>query len=302
MTGTTKGILATVGTFLIWGFSPLYYKMLVHVPAAEVMAHRVIWSLVFFAALLAVQGRLGEVRGALRGRRQVAIVVAASVLISVNWFMLIYATQIDRVTELSLGYYIYPLVAVLAGRFLYGEHLSRLQVAAVAMAGAAVALLTWGLGVLPWISLSLAVTFGLYGILKKGLPVGPVVSVTAEVVVLMPVVALLLFAVYREGAGHFGGSMADTLLLIGAGPMTATPLILFSYAIRRVAMSTVGLMLYMNPTLQFFCAVVLFGEPFTRWHAVAFPAIWLALALFTWEALRQDLAARRAVARAAESS
>ncbi|MCB1343576.1 MAG: EamA family transporter RarD [Pseudooceanicola sp.] len=293
MRETTKGLLAVVGTFLIWGLSPAYYKMLTHVPAIEVMAHRVIWSLVFFAALLAFQGRLGEIRGALRGGKRIAIVVAASALISVNWFMLIYATQINKVTEVSLGYYVYPLVAVLAGRFLFGEYLSGLQMAAVALAGAGVALLTWGLGVVPWISISLALTFGLYGILKKGLPVGPVVSVTAEVLVFMPVIGLILFDVYRTGPGHFGLDPWDTLLLIGAGPMTATPLILFSYSIKRVPMSTVGLLLYMNPTLQFLCAVFLFGEAFTRWHALAFPVIWVALAIYTWEVLRLDRVSRR---------
>ncbi|GHF44877.1 EamA family transporter RarD [Seohaeicola zhoushanensis] len=302
MSETGKGMMAVVGTFLIWGVSPAYYRLLSHVPPLEIMSHRVIWSLVLFSGLLAVQGRLGEVGAALRGRRQLGILVLASTLISANWFLFIYATQIDRVTETSIGYYIYPLLAVLLGWVVYKERLSLLQWLAVGLAGTAVALLTWGLGILPWFSLAIALSFALYGLSKKALTSGPVVSVTAEVLVMLPFICLVMVGIYASGPGHFGWSLRDSLLLIGAGPMTAIPLFFFSYALRRVAMGTVGLMLYMNPTLQFLCAVFVFGEAFTRWHAIAFPMIWLALACYTWEVLRRERAARRAVVRASEIS
>ncbi|SFU16611.1 EamA family transporter RarD [Sedimentitalea nanhaiensis] len=294
MTQGQHGILAMIGAAVIWGTSPLYYKMLAHIPPLEVLAHRTFWSLVFFAGVLAVQGRLGEMRAALADRRRLALIVLAALLVSTNWFLFIFATQIGRNTETSLGYYIFPLLAVLIGRFAFGERLDRLQWLAVGLATLAVALLTWGLGVVPWISLTLAVTFGLYGAIKKFLPLGPVVSVTCEVLVILPLSAGVLLWVHAQGQGSFGLSLTDSVLLIASGPITALPLILFAMAARRVSMSTVGLLQYINPTLQFLCAVMLFTEPFTIWHQIAFPLIWTALALYSLATLRQDRAARRA--------
>lgn len=293
MSEAHKGILAIIGACVIWGTSAIFYKFLVHVPAHEVLAHRAFWSLIFFAGILVLQGRLGEVRSALSTLRGMGLIVLASLMVSVNWFLFIFATQIDRITETSLGYYIFPLMAVLIGWFAYGERLDRIQGFAVALATLAVVILTWGLGVAPWISLALATTFAFYGAIKKNLAVGPVVSVTCEVLVFLPVVALILAYVYSQGPGAFAKNFRDTALLMASGPITALPLILFSYAARRVAMSTVGLLQYINPTLQFFCAVVLFGETFTKWHAIAFPMIWVALAIYSVAVFRQDRAARR---------
>lgn len=295
MTEARKGVLAMIGAAVIWGLSPLYYKLLTHVPPLEVLAHRTFWSLILFAGLLAMQGRLVEVGRALRGWRRAGLIAVASLMISTNWFLFIYATQVDRVTETSLGYYIFPLVAVMIGRFAFGEQLGSAQWAAVGLAALAVAILTWGLGGLPWISLTLAVTFGLYGAIKKTLPVGPMVSVTCEVLVLAPVSLGVLLWVQAQGQGVFGQSGRDTVLLLASGPITALPLILFSYAARRASMATVGLLQYINPTLQFLCAVAIFAEPFTPWHQAAFPLIWVALAIYSLAALRQDRAARRRV-------
>ncbi|MEY8838527.1 EamA family transporter RarD [Cribrihabitans sp. XS_ASV171] len=306
MSETTKGILAMIGACTIWGLSPIYYKLLAHIPAPEVMAHRITWSLVFFAGVLAVQGRLPVLRAAFSGGRRIATIVLASAMISTNWFLFIFATQIGRNTETSLGYYIFPLVAVLLGRFVLGERLGRIQWGAIALAFAGVSVLTVGLGVAPYISLALAVTFGLYGLIKNGLPLGPVVSVTAEVAVVAPFALALLAArhggIYGEGAGAFGASLQDSLLLMLSGPLTASPLILFSAAARRVAMSTVGVLQYINPTLQFLCAVILFGEAFSPVHQAAFALIWAAVALYSLGAFRQDRAARRAAMAASGSS
>ncbi|MDK3074117.1 EamA family transporter RarD [Sedimentitalea sp. JM2-8] len=294
MTETQKGVLAMIGAAVIWGVSPIYYKLLAHVPPVEVLAHRTFWSLVFFAGLLALQGRLPELGRALSGWRRIGLIALAALMVSVNWFLFIYATQIDRNTETSLGYYIYPLVAVLLGRFLFAERLGAAQWIAVTLAALAVAVLTAGPGVVPWISLTLALTFGLYGVIKKLLPIGPMVSVTCEVLVIAPLSVGALVWIQAQGQGAFGQSWRDTLLLLASGPVTALPLILFSTAARRISMATVGLLQYINPTLQFLCAVVLFGELFTPAHRIAFPLIWAALAIYSLAALRQDRASRRA--------
>lgn len=294
MTDTGKGILAMIGAAGIWGISPVYYKLLAHIPAAEVMTHRTVWSLVFFAGLLAVQGRLVEIARVLRTPRRLGLIVLASLMVSTNWFLFIYATQIDRNTETSLGYYIYPLVAVLVGRFAFAERLGVAQWVSVVLAAGAVAVLALGLGALPWISLTLAATFALYGVIKKLLPVGPIVSVTCEVLIAVPVALAVSVWLYRQGDIDPSYSARDLVLLLGSGPITAFPLILFTVAARRVPMATVGLLQYLNPTLQFLCAALLFGEVFTPYHQVAFPMIWIALAIYSVATLRQDRAARRA--------
>lgn len=294
MSNAQSGILAMVAACFIWGLSPIFYKLLVHIPASEVLAHRALWSLVLFAGILAVQGRLGEMRIVLTNRRRVILTFVAALMITTNWFLFIKATQIGQNTQSSLGYYIYPLVAVVIGRFVFGEYLSRTQWMSVGLATFAVMLLAVGLGTVPWISLILATTFGIYGALKKDLPAGPVVSVTCEILILLPLWLGLLWMANVNGQGAFGLNWRDSLLLIASGPITSLPLILFSFASRRVPMSTVGVLQYLNPTLQFLCAVLLFGEVFTRWHAIAFPMIWMALAVFSIAVWRQDKAARKA--------
>ncbi|MFT7594616.1 MAG: chloramphenicol-sensitive protein RarD [Paracoccaceae bacterium] len=293
MTDPQKGILAMIGAGLIWGLAPILYKALSHIPATEVLAHRTGWSLVLFSGILALQGRLGHIRLALTGKRQIALILAASVMISINWFIFILAIQIGHATEASLGYYIFPLVAVVIGRFVFGERLGRAQQVAVALAALAVGVLTWGLGVAPWISLVLAVSFGLYSAIKKHLPVGPMVSVTCETLFFLPLGLGILAYHHGSGQGAYGTNLTDSALLMLSGPLTALPLILFAFAARRLALSTVGLMQFINPTLQFVCAVAIFGEPFTQWHQIAFVLIWIAVAIFSVATLRQDKARRR---------
>jgi len=297
MSDQQKGILAMIGAGLIWGLTPILYKALSHIPATEILAHRTTWSLVFFAAILGVQGRLGHIRLALTGKRQIALILAAAATISINWFIFILAIQIGHATEASLGYYIFPLVAVVIGRFVFGERLGPAQQVAVALAALAVGVLTWGLGVAPWISLVLATSFGLYSAIKKHLPVGPMVSVTCETLFFLPLGLGILTYHHGNwpgsGQGTYGTNLTDSALLMLSGPLTALPLILFAFAARRLTLSTVGLMQFINPTLQFVCAVAIFGEPFTQWHQIAFVLIWVAVAIFSIAALRQDKAARR---------
>ncbi|MBU2982706.1 EamA family transporter RarD [Lentibacter algarum] len=278
---------------LVWGFSALYYKALAHIPPLEILAHRTLWSFVIFAGLLAVQGRLAALKGAVNTPRAAFIIGLAALMISVNWFSFIFSIQVGRATEAALGYYIFPLVAVLLGRIVFGERLGVVQWLAVALATGAVSLLTYGLGVAPWISLIVAFTFGLYGVVKKQLDIGPVVSVTAEVGMLVPVALVVLAVVHMRGQGHFGSAAWESGMLVFAGLLTALPLMLFSYATKRLQLSTVGLLQYINPSAQFFCAVVVFGEPFSGWHQLAFAMIWAGLLLYSLAALLQDRAARR---------
>lgn len=282
MNERAKGIWAMIATCVIWGLSPIYYHAIKHVPPGEVLAHRTLWSLALFSVILALQRRLPELGAALVSRR-IGVIVLAALMISANWLLFIWSVQAGRVVESSLGYYIFPLVAVCLGVVVFRERLRPAQIAAVGLAAGAVVVLTLGLGAAPWVALGLAVTFGFYGVLKKGLPLGPVLSVGAEVTVLAPLAVVWLAL---TGAGHFGTDAATTALLVGSGALTAVPLILFSYATRRVELATIGLMQYLNPTLQFFCAVAVFAEPFTRWHMIAFALIWSALALYTWSGLR----------------
>ncbi|XXK29710.1 EamA family transporter RarD [Rhodobacteraceae bacterium nBUS_24] len=292
-TEVQKGVLAMVVACLVWGLSPLYYKMLVSVPPIELLSHRTLWSMVLFALILLMQGRLRGAVGVLGNKNIMATLFIAALMIAFNWFVFIYSIQINRATETSLGYFIFPLVSVIFGVVLFRENLSRAQISAVMLAAFAVLILTYGLGQVPWIALSVSISFGIYGVIKKSLSIPAIVTVTLEVLLLSPIALMILYFYDASGSGgQFGQSASISLLLILSGPMTATPLILFSYATRRVALATVGILQYINPSLQFLCATVLFLEPLSIWHAVAFPLIWFALALYTWASFQT---ARRSI-------
>ncbi|GGF81571.1 chloramphenicol-sensitive protein RarD [Mameliella alba] len=289
----TQGILLMIGACSIWGLSPIYYKLLLHVPPLELLAHRTFWSLIVFAGLLAVQGRLRELRGAVGRPRAALITAIAALMITANWFLFILSVQIGQVRETSLGYYTFPLVAVLLGVVVLRERLSALQWVAVGLATLAVAQLTWGLGAAPWIALVLATTFGIYGIVKKRLSVGPVVSVTGEVLLLAPFALGWLAVLELQDKAIFGDDLYTSGLLVFSGLLTALPLVLFSAAAQRVNMTTLGVLQYLNPTLQFICAVVIFKEPLTPFHLIAFGLIWAALAIYSASGFAQDRARRK---------
>ncbi len=292
------GILAILTASCIWGLSGLFYKALAHVPPLEVLAHRTLWSLLFFGIILGFRGRLGAVLVALKSRRTVAALALAAVMISLNWGGYITSIQLEYALEASLGYYFFPLTVVLLGAVFMGERFSRGQGVALALMGAAVAVLTFGLGTPPWIALFLASTFSIYALIKKQVNAGPMVSVFIEVLLLAPLAMVWLYGAHRFGwatvprpAGWFGSRWQDTILLMLTGPMTAGPLLLFSFAAQRVRLSTLGLIQYLNPTLQFSVAALVFAEPVTRWHAIALPIIWAALALYYVETKRRELSA-----------
>lgn len=290
MNDQAKGIAALLVACSIWGLSPIFYKELAHLPPLDVLAHRTAWSLGFFLIYLGLRGSLREIPAAFRAGRFWAIGLA-TLMVSTNWFLFILSTQIDRVTEASLGYFIFPLFAVALGRFWFGEGLSRIQWMAVLLAMLGVIVLTLGLGVAPWLSLMLAATFSVYSGIKKTISLGPVLSVTCEVLVFMPVSVLVL--VWSLALAEALPNLRDLGFLILSGPLTAGPLLLFSYAARRSSMVAVGLLQFINPTLQFFCAVVLFAEPFTDWHSASFALIWMALGLYAVSLVRQQKAARK---------
>ena len=236
MTEPTRGVLAILAACTVWGLSPIFYTQLAHVPPLELLSHRTLWSLLFFGGILFIQGRLGQLKQLLAGRRAVLLVGVAALMISANWFLFILSTQIGQVTESSLGYYIFPLVAVALGRVVLGDRLSRAQACAVALAACGVFALIIGVGVVPWVSLALALTFGFYGLIKGRVAAGPVVSVSGEVALLAPLAMIWLWGVHTQGLvpgwsgamlGALGRMQETTLLLMLSGPITAGPLILF---------------------------------------------------------------------------
>ena len=277
----TKGIVAVITAATIWGVAPVYYIHLKHVPPVEILSHRTLWSFLFFAIVLMYQKRLVEIWQALFGKKALLPMLTASALIATNWFFFIHSVQTGRATEASLGYFIMPLVSVVFGLAIFKENLSFKQWFAVGLVALAVMLLTYGLGVPPWVSLIISTSFALYGVIKKHLAISPVVAVTVEVLFLSPIALFILGYYHGWIGGHFGGDAWTTFLLMLSGPLTATPLILFSYSARRVKLATVGILQYINPSLQFICAITILSEPLSFWHAIAFPIIWIALILYT---------------------
>lgn len=290
-----KGILAIVAACTIWGLATLYYKAMAHVPPLEVLAHRTLWTCTFFGVLLVVQGRFGAAVALIRGPQRSRVMLAAGI-VAVNWGLFIWAIQAGHAVEASLGYYIFPLVTVVLGVLVLGERLTRGQAVAVGFALGAVIVLTYGLGIAPYVALALAFSFAPYMLIKKQMAAPAAVSVTAEVLVLLPL-AILWLAVAHAGqmmqtGGWFGRDGFTTLMLPVTGVITGGPLILFSWGAQRVRLSTLGLVQYLNPSLQAVTAVLVFGEPFTIWHKAAFGMIWAALALYSLEGWRQERAAR----------
>jgi len=279
---TRAGVAFAGGAFLIWGITPVYWKLLKHVPALELLAHRIVWALVLVAAWMTLRRRWPDLLAAVRRPRTLAALLASTACIAVNWGLFIWAVNTDRVLSTSLGYYINPLVSVLLGLVVLRERLNRRQWLAVGLAAAAVAILTARVGHLPWISLALAFSFGFYGLLRKTVSADAVVGLTFEAAALTPLCLAFLGWRERLGVAAFGHQgLAVDLLLIAAGAVTAIPLLLFTLGARRLPLSTVGLLQYIAPTCTFLLAVFLYAEPFTPAHGVAFALIWAALAIYT---------------------
>lgn len=302
-------LIGMVGAATVWGLSPILYHALAHVPPLELLCHRVVWGTLVVALYAAATGRLGRLAAVFRQPREIALLATTAGLIAGNWFGFLWGVQSGHATESGLGYYIMPLVSVALGVVILGERLAPVQWAAVGLAVLAVGVLTWGLGSLPWLALWLAVSFALYGLMRKRMATGPIVGFLAESVMLAPLALGWIIGVEAWGwigpdgraGGMFTADWGTALLLMLSGPLTGVPLILFAEAARAMPLSTVGLVIYINPTLQLAVAGLVLGEPFTRWHWLALGLIWIGLALFSRSSLAQDRA-RRSAATAASAS
>lgn len=279
-----KGTLAGIGAYIFWGLFPIYWRSLESVPAIEILANRIVWSLVFMVILLVLQKDLLWWKGTLRNRRLLLTYTLAAILLSANWFTYIWAVNAGYVVEASLGYFINPLVNFLLGVLFFKEKLRGGQVAAVILAVLGVLYLTFNYGSLPWISLVLAFSFGFYGLIKKIAPLELMHGFSLETAVMfVPALAFLLFrGISGEGAFATQGPAVSTLLIL-AGPVTSIPLLLFGYAARRIPLSMLGFIQYIAPTLQFLLGVYVYNEPFPASRLVGFCIIWLALLFYSLE-------------------
>jgi chloramphenicol-sensitive protein RarD len=288
-TADTGGLVLGVGAYTLWGVLPLYIHLLKGVPALQVLAHRVLWSLVLLAVIIVIFRRARPIFAAARGRT-LLLLLGSALLIAINWIVYIWAVQNDHVLEASLGYFINPLINVALGFAFLGERLRRIQGVAIAIAAAGVLVLAISGGGALWISLALAISFGLYGLLRKVAAIDALGGLTIETLLLAPFSLALLVHADQAGTGAFGQTTYLDLLLILAGAVTAAPLLMFAAAARRMPLATLGLLQYIAPSLQFAEAVLLFGEPVRTVHIATFALIWTGCALYAFDSIRASRA------------
>jgi chloramphenicol-sensitive protein RarD len=294
MPSSRQGYLFGIFAYLLWGLFPLYWRLLRPSPPVEILAHRVVWSFLFVAVLVAATRRWRRILPLLRDRRTAGLIVLAALVIAANWGTFIYGVNTDRVVETSLGYFINPLVTVLLGVLVLRERLRPAQWAAIAVGTAAVAVLTVDYGHIPYLALTLAASFGLYGLVKKRLAVPAAEGLLLESgVLLLPALAYVLVLTGR-GESTVGISVGHTLLMVLSGVTTAVPLLLFAGAANRIPLSAIGLLQYLAPILQLACGVLVFGEPMPPARLAGFALVWLALVVFTADGIRHVRSTRRA--------
>ncbi len=292
---TPTGLAYAVSAYVLWGFLPLYMKLLHHIPAAEVVAHRVLWSVPIAGAVLVALGRTADLRAALTSPRTLAMGVLTAGLISINWGIYVWSIGAGHALDAALGYYINPLFSVALGALLLGERPSPLQMVAIALAVLAVVVLTVAAGSLPWVAIGLFVSWGFYALCKKQLPVGPNQGFLLEVLILLGPALAYMGWLAAQGQGHFlVGVARDSWLLFGCGAVTAIPLMLYANGAKRLRLTTIAILQYIAPTMIFLCAVFVFDEPFGQARMIAFPMIWAALILYSFTMLRQMRARHRA--------
>ena len=279
------GLFLGVGAYLLWGLMPLYLRLLKGVPATQLLAHRVLWSALLLVVVAAALGRLRAIRAAATGRT-LLLLGASALLIAVNWLVYIWAVQSNRVLDASLGYFINPLVNVALGLAVLGERIRPVQAGAIALAAAGVAVVALGGGGGLWISITLALSFGVYGLIRKTVAIDALGGLLVETLVLAPVAAVVLLHASSRGEVAFGNGASTDALLVMAGAVTAAPLLLFAAAARRLRYATLGLLQYIGPTIQFGLAVFLFGERLRPTHLVTFGLIWAGCAIYGWDSWR----------------
>ncbi len=278
-----RGILYAVGAYVAWGFFPIYWKLLSKVPAPQLLGHRILWSFILLSAIILLARRWGDFRSRLTPRI-LRIYLAAALLIGVNWLTYVWAINAGFIIETSLGYFINPLLSVLLGVIFFRERLRPLQWLPIGLATAGVLYLTVTYGSLPWIALTLAVSWGFYGLVKKAAPLGSLYGVTLETgILILPALGYLVFADLTGDGVFLHSGLQTDLLLAGAGAVTTIPLLMFASAARRISLSTIGILQYISPTLQFLTGFVIFHEPFSHTRLIGFGIVWLALIIFVLE-------------------
>jgi chloramphenicol-sensitive protein RarD len=298
MTPANKGFIPATAAFVLWGVFPLYFHLLHEISALQIIAHRVVWSCVFVLGWVAIRGELSTIRATLANSSAVWRLAVTAILISLNWLVYVWGVMNGHVVDASLGYFIGPLVNVLLGVVLLSERLTAAQWTAVALATAGVTYLTIMAGGLPWIALALAFLFAIYGLIRKIVKVEALPGLATETLLLAPVAAGYLLWCESVGTGPLGhAGPSVTALLLGTGPLTAITLFLFAFGARLLPYSTVGLLQFITPTLQFACGVFAFHEPFGRTRAIGFAVIWAALLIYAGEGLRLSRKQQRAFAR-----
>ena len=296
-----RGFAFALAAYLLWGFLPFFMKAVAHIPAFEVVAHRIVWSLPLAGAVLVLLGRTDDIRMALRSPRMLKMAMVTAVLITINWGIYVWAIGAGRALETALGYYINPLFSIFLGAVLLKEKLNPAQIVAIVLAAIAVVVLAFDAGGLPWVSIGLALSWGLYAFFRKTLPVGPNQGFFLEVLLLS--VPALGYIVYLEasGQGHFFDTgLVDVALLMACGVVTAVPLMIYANGAKLLRLSTIGIMQYIAPTMIFLIAVFVFHEPFGTPKLIAFILIWAALAVYSTSMLMESRARRAVVASPAE--
>lgn len=283
-----QGFLYAVSAYLMWGFLPFFMKAVAHIPPAEVIAHRIVWSVPIAGAVLIYLKRTADLKAALRSPRTLALACMTAALITVNWGIYVWAIGAGRALDTALGYFINPLFSIFLGALLLKERLSKAQMFAIALAATAVAVLTYEAGGLPWVSLGLTISWGFYALFRKTLPVGPNQGFFLEVMILaLPALGYIVYLQYNSQSHFMAGSATDTLLLACCGLVTAVPLMLYANGAKLLRLSTIGIMQYIPPTMIFIIAVFIFGEPFGHAKMIAFPLIWLALVVYSSSMVQQ---------------
>jgi chloramphenicol-sensitive protein RarD len=284
---TRNGVIAALSAYLLWGFLPILFHLMEEAGAVLIVAERTLWSLLLLAAILAITGGFAEVRAVLGDFRRMRVIALSAVLLVGNWLLYVWAVATGQVLEASFGYFINPLVNIAIGMILLGERQNRMQTIAIIMAVVAILIQTAGLGRVPLIALGLAFSFGFYGFIRKTAHAGPATGLFAETIVVAPfALAYVVFDLATNGVGvHADPAML--LLLMLTGPITAVPLLLFAYGVRRLRLTTIGMFQYLAPSIQFLLAIALFGEALNPLRLLSFVLIWLSLVVFSWDSFRQ---------------
>lgn len=286
-----RGFAFALTAYLLWGFLPIYMKAVAHISPAEVIVHRIVWSLPLAGIVLVVLGRTGDIRTALRSPRMLAMGALTASLITVNWGTYVWAIGAGHSLDAALGYFINPLFSIFLGAVILKEKLQPLQIAAIGLAALAVAVLALDSGGIPWVALTLAISWGFYALLRKTLPLGPNQGFFLEVLILSgPALLYILYLEFGSGQGHlYRTGLADTTLLLGCGVITAVPLMIYANGAKLLKLSTIGIMQYIAPTMIFLIAVFIFHEPLGTARMIAFPLIWAGLFLYSWSMLKGSL-------------